>query len=239
MESEARPPLDQGSAPGVQGPPQWLPGASEPFGATPEPVGGSDPVAPPMARKPRRAGMIAAVVLLCAAVICLGVAVGEWATRTAEADALVDEIERSEAAMVTAMATVGAVLEQEGTGEGSLSEPASAELRAAADAAREEVAAAAEAIAGQPVQPWHTDVLAARDAYLAHNLAWQEYLSRAGADAAAWFIEDSAIESTWNAFTAKFETIVPTPAFGSLPQRVQAIIDDGDPPGDGGSTLQA
>jgi hypothetical protein len=112
-------------------------------------------------------------------------------------------------------------------------------LRAAADAAREEVVAAADEIAGQPVQPWHGDVLAAREAYLAHSLAWQEYLSRAGADAQAWFIDDTAIERTWNDFTARFEEIVPTPAFGSLPRRVQAIIDGGDAPDDGGSTLQA
>jgi len=215
----------------------WLPAAPvEPI-VEHEPGHPAGPASPP--RRTPRAVVAVLIAVAVAALIGLAAVVGEWAARSAEAEAFVGQVERSEAAMISAMSAVGSVLAQEGASETDLPDGAAQQLRGVADSARQEVAAAAEDIAGQPVQPWHGELLAAREAYLAHSAAWQDYLGRASDDAAAWFADDPEIERTWQDFTASFEAVVPTPDFAALNARVRTIIDGGDAPETGGPTLEA
>lgn len=218
--------------------PPWLPGDELLI----DPVPGPMPPPEPRRRRRSRGRVVAIVLLAIAAVLSVAVVVGEWATQTAEADALLDQIERSEAAMVVAMDTVSATLEQEGAYDGGLSDQAAQDLSQAAGAARDEVALAADAMSAIAVQPWHGGIAQAREAYLEHSRAWRDFLARAELEPSSWFVEDPSIETTWNAFTAELPDIVPMPDVRSLGGRVAAILDEGDGGGDqdsGGDTLQA
>lgn len=194
------------------------PGAA-PTGA-PGPVG---PVGTPV-RKRRGAGpWIAAV--LAVALLGIAVVVGDWYARTLEMDRLVAGIESSEAAMIEGMDQVRVALREDGVADGIAPETGE-ELQQIADAAAAGVAAAATQIGDVVVQPWHEDVLAAREVYLAHNAAWQAFLAAAAEEPEQWFAQDESIETTWNAVGPALRTAVPTPALRDLDQRVAQILDD-------------
>lgn len=217
--------------------PPWLPGTQTLVDPAPSHIqpGG----APPTKKGRRRRGAIALVLVGVAVLLVSAVALGDWVTRNAEMDAIVDGIEESEAAMITAMAQVTSLVgewgietngsqAQGGTGE------AAGQLTDAAEEGLTAVVAAAEQIEAVPVQPWHHDAVAAVEAYLAHNQAWQDYLRSASEDPAAWFVDDPAIESTWEALKPLLIEAVPTPALFNLDSRVERILSDssvdgGDP----------
>ncbi len=225
-------------APEADSAPQWLPGDQVLLDPMPQPDSGPHPQ-PGQPKKRGRGWTITIIALFSAAAIWLAIAVGEWAAQTAEADALVDQIERSEAAMMTAMSTVSAATGGSGSFNGGLSDEAAAELKAAAVRADEEITAASDTIKAASIQPWHGTVITARDAYLAHTAAWQDFLAGAAQEPSAWFIDDQAIESTWRAFKPTLAAVVPTPAVMSLDTRVQQILDEDNSGGDDSGTLQA
>lgn len=232
------PPPQQPADSGAVTTPPWLPGTE----VTVDPLPGT-PAPPAVGRRRSRARVTAIVVCAVLVVLSLAVMVGEWATRTAEADALLDQIERSEAAMITAMGTVSATLEQEGAYDGGLTDAAAEQLREAADAAHREVVLSSDAMSSIAIMSWHSDIAAARDAYLQHSAVWRDFLARAGLEPTSWFVEDPSIASTWDVFTAALPDVVTTPDVRSLNARVQAIVDEGADEGgeapDPGSTLQA
>ncbi len=152
-------------------------------------------------------------------------------------DRLVSGIEDSEAAMVGAIEGVRVAIGEDGDTDERSAET-DAELQRIAAAARTDIAAAGEDVAAVAIQPWHEDVVAARDAYLDHSGAWQDFLAAASDDAEAWFVEFPAIETTWQAFGPLVEAAVPSPALRNLQDRVALILADGDGP-EGGPTLAA
>lgn len=228
---EYTPPQPQTGGPGAPAAPSWLPDA-EVY---------ADPIAaaPPVRRRRRKGRIIAIALCFLAALLSLAVMVGEWWTQTAEADAMLDQIERSEAAMLTAMNTVSTVAKQPGAYDGALSEDAAGELRSAAGEAKAEVFAASDAMRSIAVMPWHQDIENVRQAYLEHSQVWQNFLARAQLEPTSWFVEDPAIEQTWDPFAAQLLDAVPSPDVESLRERAEAILHESDNHDDGGDTLQA
>lgn len=223
-------PQSPAGATGAPDAPSWLPDAEVSI----------DPLPAGPLRRRRRGRVIAMVVCFVAALLSLAVVVGEWATQTAEADALLDQIERSEAAMLTAMDTVSAVLQEQDAYDGGLSDAAAEQLSAAAAGAKAEVFAAADAMRSISMQPWHRDVEEARQAYLTHSAVWQAFLSRAQLEPTSWFVDDPAIKSTWEAFAGELLDAIPSPDTGSLEDRARTIIEeDTGPADDSADTLSA
>lgn len=216
--------------------PSGTPTLVDPMSSGPGPI---PPAPPPDSRGGGRRVLI--WVLLSAAVLLGSLAVGEWGAKTQEMNRLVDGIEESEAAMTQTMAAVALILGPTGSlGEMDAAD-ATEQLKEAADRGLAGVKSAAVQIEAIPIQPWHHEVLAARDAYLAHNEAWQDFLASAAGDASVWLTNDDAIESTWDALDPVLRAAVPTPAILNLDQRVDEILDDGAPADDsgGGNTIDA
>ena len=238
MEPYDRPPEHPGNrgAPGGRGPvdPAWPPQSSVPEGAGPGtqvPAGG--PAAPRRggARRWLLLGIAASVLIACS------VLVGDWVARNVEANALVDGIESSEAAMVAGMDAVREVAGGADALAPGASDDIARQLQQAATTALAGVTDAADTIEAVPIQPWHPQLLAAREAYLTHNRAWQDYLTGATEDAAGWFESPPAIDSTWQALGPVLRDAVPTPALFDLDKRVEAILDDSQ--SQDSTTLQA
>jgi hypothetical protein len=180
-----------------------------------------------------------ALVIVCLVIaLAVAVALGEWASRTHEMSDIVAGIEASETAMTSAMADMGAIV-----GEGDIiaggTDDTADQLKAIAERARGQIADASAVIQAVSVQPWHADVEGAREAYLAHSQAWQEFLTQAAQDPAAWSEPEEKIESTWLALAPLLTDAVPYPAVGGLSERVAAILDDGGSSDDGGPTINA
>ncbi len=241
MDSSPRP-LDDDPRDGATQPtvPEWLPASQTLVGPQPEIVPGEPgetPTGPK--RRPSRALRAAVLVAVLAAGIAVAVIIGDWATRTAEMDRLLDGIEVSEAAMTSAMDDVRTVIGEGGIlGDGEADEAAGRLERTAAQA-RDEVEDAAEQIEALAIQPWHAELLAAREAYLAHNQAWQDYLTEAAEDSTRWFEDAPEIESTWDALGPILTDALPRPTVANLDERVERILDDGSQSDDSSNTIQA
>jgi hypothetical protein len=180
--------------------------------------------------------------LAAAVVLIASVAVGEWAAKTQEMNRLVGGIGESEAAMTQAMTAVSLLLGPAGALGDTDAADAQKQLQRAATTGLAGVKDAADQIEAVPIQPWHHDVLAARDAYLAHNTAWQDFLTSAAGDPSVWLTPDEEVESTWDALAPVLTDAVPTPAILDLDQRVAGILEDGAPAVDdtgGGGTIEA
>lgn len=212
-------PQHQSGVTGAPDAPEWMPGVQVQI----------DPVR----RKPhvqrRGKGRIASIIVcILAAILSVAVVIGEWAAQTAETDAMLDQIERSEAAMVSAMDTVQSVLQEQGAYDGGLSEEAAAKLSAVAGEAKAEVFAASDVLKSESILSWHRDIDEARLAYLEHTAVWQSFFSRAQLEPTSWFVEDPAIKQTWGVFAGELLDAVPSPSFGSLEDRVRAIVHEDD-----------
>lgn len=175
--------------------------------------------------------MIGALALIVA-LIAVAALVGDWVTRNSEMDRLVGGIEQSEAAMLTAIEGVQAVLAEDSADEPS---PQAAEsLTEVAAEGLAAVAAAAELIEGLSIQPWHDDIENARVVYLEHNAAWQQFLAAAAEDHQEWFTNFRPIETTWDEVGPALRAAVPGVALWDVADRVEVILDEGDGGGDGG-----
>lgn len=186
---------------------------------------------------PYAAGGAAFVLVLLVA----GALVGDWGLRNGEMRALVTRIEASEAAMGALQGEIQSVLAEYQDAEALSVEDRAAldeRLAQAAGAGRDAVAAAGAQVAALRWLSWHSEVGAAQDAYLAHNRAWQEYLSRAAEDPAEFAVEQTEVNDTFEAAEAPVRAAVPPLALFNLPARVDVIF--APPPDDtGGPTQQA
>ena len=203
---------------------------------TPTLIDPLQPVPPPAPSGKRHRLQVIAGVLLSLALLAAAIAIGEWAARVDEMNALVGRIEQSELAMTTTGVAVGRVLGPEGLTSGTPTQDSLDELATAAQRGRDAVAQAGQQVEAVPIQPWHHDQLAAQQAYLAHNQAWQDFLTRAATDPSLWYSDDPDIESTWDAMIPLLRAAVPTPSILGIDDRVEAIINDGGGEGDDGGT---
>jgi len=178
---------------------------------------------------------VTALVLLTLANLAVA---GELALRTTEADNLVRAVEQSEDAMKSTQAAFSDVLADYDTDNltDDEREQLRAELSDVAAQGEAAIAAAGQAVADVQVMPWHAQLLDAREAYLAHNQAWVDYMAAATEDPAEWFRPQPAVNDTFA--EAKLPLVEAVPLFDPLDTlpRIQLIYVTGsERSGDGQS----
>ena len=190
-----------------------------------------DTGAPVPDRAPRRkarpwAPIVAGVVVFLLALVAIGIVGGDWAARTVEARALLTQIDKSEAAMQATQEAVQAAFDTYTSLESPTAEDQAtldAALKAAAAKGHDAVAAAATQVAGVKILRWHPNLAEAQKAYLAHNLAWQDYLSQASADAAVFAQPAENVNATFDAAEEPLRAAVPRPDVLDLQDRIDVI----------------
>lgn len=156
-----------------------------------------------------------------------GIVVGDWASRNLEMRALVSAVEDSESAMEWADDQIQSIVKEYGA-NGTLTEDQQTKawdaLSEAAYDGNLAISAAGAQVAEVTVLPWHGDIERAKDAYLAHNQAWQDYMQEAADDPTVLFKEQPEINSTFEAAEPLMKEAVPVPALYDLKARVDAIF---------------
>lgn len=194
------------------------------------------------AQQPRevRPAVLWAVGLVALALFCLASIVGiaELATRSVEVDRLLTAVEASEAAMVTTQERVSRAFE-ELPAQPSQSDVAAlrGELSQIAADGEASIAAAGEQVAGLTVLPWHFAIRDAREAYLAHNAAWVDYLGAASANPEEFLQPQPEVNDTFREARLPLLAAVPLLDLRGGVERIAVIYDDGeqdDEPGAGG-----
>ena len=153
-----------------------------------------------------------------------GLLVVDSVWRSVEMRALIERVEASEAVMVALQDSADLAFELHGAG--SDPDKLDSELRNLASTAGPDIAAAGDRVAALPIAVWHTDIERARDAYLAHNRAWQEYMERASQSAAEFVAPQPLVNQTFFDAEAPFYRAVPVPDLFDLRQRVALIFAD-------------
>lgn len=143
--------------------------------------------------------------------------------RSWEMDALLDRVEASEAVMAQLQDDAAQAFEDHGGG----ADPAELEstLTSLAKDARVDIAEAGAAVEELPIGIWHTNIEEARDAYLAHNLAWQDYMLRASNSAQEFLAPQDAVNETFFGAQQPFIDAVPLPDLWNLMDRVVLIFE--------------
>lgn len=151
-----------------------------------------------------------AVAFLLTLVAGLGFA-ADWALRTSEMRSLISEIYESESVMEAFQeAAFDAVEEHRTAGpqdRGKLDD----ELIALAIVANEELQIVGDEIAALPILPWHRAISEARDAYLVHNVAWQDYTARVIEDPAELLRDQPLVNSTFEEAQQPLLDAIPQP----------------------------
>jgi len=153
-----------------------------------------------------------------------GIVIVDSLWRSVEMRELIERVEASEAVMVALQDSAEIVFEQHGAG--SDPDKLDSELRDLSATAGPDIAAAGERVAALPIAVWHTDIERARDAYLAHNRAWQEYMDRASESAAEFVAPQPLVNETFFDAEAPFYRAVPVPDIFDLRERVALIFAD-------------
>jgi len=162
-------------------------------------------------RAPSGTGALVAgvIVLLSSALLTAGwtLAVGDWVARNAEMASLLESIEGSEAAMVATQEEVTALMQQHAQDAegGELIE----KLSDAAGRGRDAIAYEGTRVQGVAVLPWHRSIEQAKQAYLAHNTAWQEHLDRATTNPSEFVTPQPLVDSTFAAAEPLLRAAVP------------------------------
>ncbi len=212
-----------------------------PSGSPLGPASGPPPT--PAGRRRSWVPWVVGLGLVMVVLIGIGLIVVDWAGRSLEMRALVTNVEVSESAMGDVQAAVQEMAvhfdpstplteaEQQAVND-RLSEIAATGL--------EEVKQGGDLVAAVRVLPWHGDILRAQDAYLAHNQAWQAYLTAAIDDPAQFGQPQDLVNQTFEDARQPMVDAVPTPALFDLIERVETIFAPPPAdPGSGGPTQQA
>jgi hypothetical protein len=170
----------------------------------------------------------------------IGGAVGtDWLARNIEMDRLVSAIEASEATMGVVQDRVAVVFEELDSGDlqgeptDTRTQAAVAELAGIAVDGADAIGAAGRVIAAVNVLPWHTDIKAAKEAYLLHNYAWQAYMQAAIEDPVAFTVDQPLINSSFMDSQQPLEDAVPQLSLFDLQVRVENIFVEGAPQSNG------
>ncbi len=174
------------------------------------------------------AGLAAFVLTLVAG----GALAGDWVARNVQLRELVTAIEGSEAAMGTVQDQISAAFED----YAATKNPTNAQ-KDAFDATLSNIAAngassialAGDKVAAVPLLPWDVAIWNSRQAYLDHNLAWQEYLSAAALNPIELTKDQPAINDTFLIFEKTITAAVPDPALFELKKRVAHLFIEQTP----------
>lgn len=166
--------------------------------------------------------------------------VADWSLRNAEMNALVSRVEVSEDAMGNVEGQLDATF-QDYASLGQLTPDERSQLNAdsqgIAQDGHDAIQQAGDGVAGVVVLPWHTAIVAAKKAYVRHNLAWQDYLAKAAQDPQELTRTQTEVNDSFAAAEPAMKHAVPIPSLYHLKERVLAIF--APPPassggGDGG-----
>ena len=152
--------------------------------------------------------------------------VSDLAIRTVEADRLLTAVEASEAQMVLVQDRVRETLAPLEDGEPlteSERERVSAQLRQIAADGETAIAEAGVGVEQVQIVPWHPRLEAAREAYLAHNRAWVDYLAAASVEPAEFFVPQPEVNDTFAAAEAPLLAALPLLDPNGLRDRLAAI----------------
>lgn len=111
------------------------------------------------------------------------------------------------------------------------------ELATTAAVGQEAIAEAGAAISAAEIAPWHVGVQEARDDYLAHSQAWQEYLGRAKEDPLELTRPQELVDSTFLESEESMRAAVPSILGSEILARVDVIY--AEPEGESSGTGQA
>jgi len=156
---------------------------------------------------PPVAGVLAFLLTLLAG---LGVT-ADWTLRTVEIRALIEGIYESESVMEAFQDAAFDAVEEHRTAGAQDRGKLDDELSALATVANEELQLAGEQVASLPILPWHRAINEARDAYLAHNIAWQEYTARVIEDPAELLRDQPRVNSTFEDAQQPLLDAIPQP----------------------------
>ena len=145
--------------------------------------------------------------------------------RNVEMENLLERVEASEQVMQDLQEATAAAFEDHG-GEGQ-QRKLDAELRGLAADAEQDIAAAGADVSGLPIAIWHTDIERARQAYLDHNNAWQEYMARASESASEFLAPQPLVNQTFFDAEEPFYRAVPVPDLFGLSDQVALIFAEG------------
>jgi len=169
------------------------------------------------------AGALAFLLILGAGVAV----VGDWFARNAQMAALVTAIEGSEDVMMQVQERTDAVFAE----YAAITKPTTQDkldlndaLAAVAADGAGEIARAGDRVAAVSVLPWETTIVEARDAYLAHNQAWQDYMEAAAVHPIEFTQDQPAVNETFLAAEPAVRAAVPDPALFDLVPRVDLIF---------------
>jgi hypothetical protein len=176
-------------------------------------------------RAPSGTGALIAgvVVLLSSALLAAGwiLAAGDWVSRNAEMARLLDAIEASEAQMVQAQDEIAGLIAEHGQ------DPAGGELIGkltdATSRGRDAIAAAGSRVEAVEVLGWHGSIEEAKQAYLAHNQAWQDYLDRASTNPGELVTPQPLVDSSFAAAEPLLRAAVPGPDLWQFTERIDII----------------
>jgi len=170
---------------------------------------------------PWAAGAVAFTLTILAGMVVLADAV--W--RNVEMENLLERVEASEQVMQDLQEATAAAFEDHG-GEGQ-QQKLDAELRGLAADAEQDIAAAGADVSGLPIAIWHTDIERARQAYLDHNNAWQEYMARASESASEFLAPQPLVNQTFFDAEEPFYRAIPVPDLFGLSDQVALIFAEG------------
>lgn len=209
-------------APGYGPPPHQGWGQPQP-GWQPPPQGW----APPPPRRGR--GPLAAAVLVLVLLVVAGAVVGDWYLRVSEMEGLLDGTRASETAMSDTLDDIDAAIEDYSAATStSDQEDALTEIEDAAASGRSAVAAAGDDLDALGFLPWHPALADARDRYVEHNRAWQDYLDAVSDDPMALNEEQPEISSTWQQAHSAYEAAVPAFSDGLRADVDEIFASDAD-----------
>lgn len=197
-------------------------------------LGAAAPQAPKRKARPW-APIVGAGVVFLVLLMAAGVLVGDWFTRNLEMRTLITQIEVSEQAMEDTQTAVSKALDDfqaKGQPTAADQDALKAALEAAAATGLSGVQHGGDLVASVRPLPWHADIKAAQQAYLAHNHAWQDYLTRAAKDGTEFGKQQESVNSTFEQAERPMRKAVPSPDLFGLQGRVDVIYA---PPPDTGN----
>jgi predicted RNase H-like HicB family nuclease len=169
------------------------------------------------------AGLAACVITLVAG----GALAGDWVARNVQLRELVTAIEGSEAAMAEVQDQISAAFETYAAKKNPTDadkDAFDATLSNISANGASSIALAGDKVAQVKLLPWDVDIWDSRQAYLDHNLAWQEYLSAAALDPIELTRDQPAIDDTFLEFERVISAAVPDPALFELDKRVAHLF---------------
>ena len=170
---------------------------------------------------------MAALAAFVVTLVAGGALAGDWVARNIQMRELVTAIERSEAAMGTVQDQISEAFDA----YASKKNPTDADKDAfdatlsnlAANGASS-IALAGDKLAQVKLLPWDVAIWNSRQAYLDHNLAWQEYLTAAALDPIELTKDQDAINDTFLEFERIIIAATPDPALFELDMRVAHLF---------------